>query len=957
MFISSRSSSSHLALLPVFAFALLSLVACAGGDDPGPRAANGSGGETRRFDQYPELLRIEGNGVIVAGTNTSRLTVLADATQFRENAEVSHSETYGVDVVQRDPGLSLGLARVNFGDMPNDDGQLSVSLSALAAPDITTRRSFTITASNPRSSVSRNVFVVPAGTTYLSSVRIARTLIRAGETTEGTVTLSGAAPAGGATVTLQANGPITIPASVAIAAGETTARFAVIGTTVAQQDYVRLIARYDGIEQETGVAVRSPFAYLLQVKIPAQLNPLDRSAPTAPFVVPGKVVLANPADLTTFVALRSNNSFVVVPASVTIPPGASEASFELTVTPLFELGVVRITASQGGVDRVADAIFGQSERAALTDVTVTAILSNGLRDDVRCINVQDDETLEVALKLDRPAPANFRVELYSSSPAALDVDRELTFPEGQTQTSVTFPARAGTDQDVVRRIQLFARALPDGVPVATELWIQPGIIDFPRVGAISLEMDVVRGGATVRGFVELGTPHPLDALPVEISIAGIAFARVTVPASVPGLEFDLPTQPVANTLDTFVSANLNIPCHPDLTSRALRILGGGGLTQLTSSNSQVFGGETIHAVARLSAPVASGGTTVALANIFPIAGIALPASVFIPEGSQEGAFDITTQPVTSFTERRIEASTNEITVSMTILVMPEPTSLSINVNPSLITGGQTVSVTLDAGNRYPIPLTATLTSSDPSIAPIAPALILSPGPPTQSRLTFDLTTAPVAAQTAVDFAVNLRGYTASTRLTVTPAATAATSRLRINRTGAGQGTIVGVNGTAGIDCGSDCEERYPVNTIVEIAATPSAGSTFSGWSNAPDECNAGVAIRGTTVTCYVQITTADRTLNAAFNAALPADNRTLTLSLLGNGHGVVTYLPEVTACSKDSEPTCVRDFPLNTTVVLRASAYSGSTLGDWVGCTSLNQTGTECTVALTASRSISLFIN
>jgi hypothetical protein len=83
----------------------------------------------------------------------------------------------------------------------------------------------------------------------------------------------------------------------------------------------------------------------------------------------------------------------------------------------------------------------------------------------------------------------------------------------------------------------------------------------------------------------------------------------------------------------------------------------------------------------------------------------------------------------------------------------------------------------------------------------------------------------------------------------------------------------------------------------------------------------------------------------------------LTLQLRGGGSGVVTYVPIVTACSKDSEPTCVRQFPAGTTVVLRGSAYTGSALGDWIGCDSLNATGNECTVTLNAARTVQLFIN
>ena len=93
------------------------------------------------------------------------------------------------------------------------------------------------------------------------------------------------------------------------------------------------------------------------------------------------------------------------------------------------------------------------------------------------------------------------------------------------------------------------------------------------------------------------------------------------------------------------------------------------------------------------------------------------------------------------------------------------------------------------------------------------------------------------------------------------------------------------------------------------------------------------------------------------SVGLASGGATLTLNLLGNGHGVVTYVPIVTACSKDSEPVCARQFPVGTQVVLKASAYTGSSLGDWIGCTSLNANGTECTVDLSANKTVSLFIN
>lgn len=52
--------------------------------------------------------------------------------------------------------------------------------------------------------------------------------------------------------------------------------------------------------------------------------------------------------------------------------------------------------------------------------------------------------------------------------------------------------------------------------------------------------------------------------------------------------------------------------------------------------------------------------------------------------------------------------------------------------------------------------------------------------------------------------------------------------LTVIKTGSGAGTVT----AAGIDCGLTCDEDYPQNVIVFLFASPSPGSTFTGWSGA-----------------------------------------------------------------------------------------------------------------------------
>ena len=54
--------------------------------------------------------------------------------------------------------------------------------------------------------------------------------------------------------------------------------------------------------------------------------------------------------------------------------------------------------------------------------------------------------------------------------------------------------------------------------------------------------------------------------------------------------------------------------------------------------------------------------------------------------------------------------------------------------------------------------------------------------------------------------------------------------LSVTKTGTGTGTVL--SDVPGIDCGSDCSEKYIENTKVILRATADPDSTFQGWSGA-----------------------------------------------------------------------------------------------------------------------------
>jgi hypothetical protein len=133
--------------------------------------------------------------------------------------------------------------------------------------------------------------------------------------------------------------------------------------------------------------------------------------------------------------------------------------------------------------------------------------------------------------------------------------------------------------------------------------------------------------------------------------------------------------------------------------------------------------------------------------------------------------------------------------------------------------------------------------------------------------------------------------------------------LTIIKAGAGGGTVIST--PTGIDCGDDCSEEYPVGEEVTLAATPDAGSVFSGW-NGDADCSDGVIAMNIATSC-----------TAVFDLHINA----LTIEKVGTGSGTVASAPAGIDCGAD----CFEDYAYGTEVILTATPDTGSDFTGWSG--------------------------
>lgn len=159
-------------------------------------------------------------------------------------------------------GAVVGLSTDNaFGLVPATltvpAGASTGTFTFTAKPGVLSNTPVTITANLGNSTVQASVTITPAPTVFVSSVSLNPATVSAGSNVNGTVTLNTAAPAGGAVVTLSSSNTAvaTVPASVSIPAGKTSATFSGRTQKVTSNSSAVISGSFGGISRSATLTV------------------------------------------------------------------------------------------------------------------------------------------------------------------------------------------------------------------------------------------------------------------------------------------------------------------------------------------------------------------------------------------------------------------------------------------------------------------------------------------------------------------------------------------------------------------------------------------------------------------------------------------------------------------------------------------------------------------------------
>lgn len=267
-----------------------------------------------------------------------------------------------------------------------------------------------------------------------------------------TLQLSADTPSGGATIALSTSVPdVTIPSTVTVPQGSSSATFTVTPLAVTTTTSVNLTASYLGASEGFGLTINPEPVVLGGVTA----NP---NSQVGGVTTSGTVTLSAPAGAGGVqVALSSSNPSVAsVPSSVTVAQGATSATFTVTTYTVTATSVATITASYSGVE-VATSLTINPRPHPLNSIQISPTA------------IQSGKTATGTLTLSAPSGAGgVVVYLFSSNTAALTVPSSVTVPQGAT--SVTFTATAGK---VTTNTSVAVTAFHAGIETTAYVTVRP----------------------------------------------------------------------------------------------------------------------------------------------------------------------------------------------------------------------------------------------------------------------------------------------------------------------------------------------------------------------------------------------------------------------------------------------------------------------------------------------------
>lgn len=321
----------------------------------------------------------------------------------------------------------------------------------------------------------------------IASISVKPNPMTSGGTSIGTISLNKAASGGGLLVSLECSSPIvTVPGSVTVAAGASSATFSISAGAVKTVTKATLKGTDPtGKSMEASLTINIPSVRLTELSV----SPTDVAAPTPST---GTVTLSEAAPQGGFsVGLSTTSPSVTIPESVTVVEGSKKGTFAITTHPsksaatatiagldangftataklVVNIPALRLTSISVSPNTVAASgtavgVVTLSEAAPSSGFVVNLSSATSSASVPASVTVKSGSKTAKFSIATHPVTTSTPVEIIATDPAGFTAHSTLTVTEPKSRlASITFPASSATAGQSVTGTVILSAAAPTG---------------------------------------------------------------------------------------------------------------------------------------------------------------------------------------------------------------------------------------------------------------------------------------------------------------------------------------------------------------------------------------------------------------------------------------------------------------------------------------------------------------
>ncbi len=497
----------------------------------------------------------------------------------------------------------------------------------ILAPSVGATTAQSVTATLGQSAVTQSFNVEPS---VIQSITAYPATIVGGATTGFTVTLYDTAGLSGDVVSISGTGPLSLPATVLVPAGQSSVNFTATSSAVSTSTQETVTASFNAGSVGAVVTITPPAVSRMTISPNAILG---GDSTEATVELSGKAATGGQK-----VSLLASTSAVTVPASITIPAGSSTYSF-----------LLKTKAVNSNTPTTVTAKIGSASQAG----TVT-VLPTSLSELVVQPTVQGGTSEEVGVFLASSAGSSGVTVMLSSNNAALVTPTSVKVPAG---SSSYWYVQKTSGVNTSTPVKVTAKIGSSSVSASTTL--TPAALN-----SVSLSRTTVSAGTNSLGTVSLSGPAGSSGVVVNLSsgnspVASVP-ASVTVTSGAATASFAVTTSGVNASTQVTLTATLNT------TSKIAGITVNPASLDLVTTPTSVTGGSGANVTVKLTGPAGPAGAVVSLSS--SSSSCAVPATVNIPAGQSQVEFTAPTKAVTSNTSATITGTYNGSIAEATLTV-------------------------------------------------------------------------------------------------------------------------------------------------------------------------------------------------------------------------------------------------------------------------------------------------